>query len=106
MPTRATSGNHKESDSCTAGAVFTPRFIPGLTLTADYYHITVKNVIATLSAQTIVNSCYDSPSLSSPLCSAFQRNLSGGNGPLGELPGQILFKSLVAGPNNFASRVR
>lgn len=94
------------SDSYTAGVVFTPKFIPGLTLTADYYHITVKNVISTLSAQTIVDSCYDSPGRSSPLCDAFKRNMTSANGPLGELPGQILFKSLLAGPQNFARRIR
>lgn len=95
----------EKSDSYTAGVVFTPSFVPGLTLSADYYHITVKNVIVSLAAQTIVNSCYDSPT-PTPLCSAFQRNMSGSNGAKGELPGQILFNTLVSGPNNFASRVR
>ena len=95
----------EKSDSYTAGVVFTPSFVPGLTLSADYYHITVKNVIVSLAAQTIVNSCYDSPT-PTPLCSAFQRNMTGSNGAKGELPGQILFNTLVSGPNNFASRVR
>lgn len=96
----------ESSDSYTAGVVFAPKFIRGLTLTADYYHITVNNVITSLSAQTIVNSCYDTAALASPLCSAFTRNRTASNGPLNELPGQILFNSLVSGPNNFARRVR
>lgn len=95
----------EKSDSYTAGVVFTPDFVPGLSISADYYHITVKNVIVSLTAQTIVNSCYDSPT-PTPLCSAFQRNMGGSNGAKGELPGQILFNTLVSGPNNFASRVR
>ncbi|WP_428628996.1 TonB-dependent receptor domain-containing protein [Sphingopyxis sp.] len=94
------------SDSYTAGVVIQPRFIPGLSITADYYKITVNNVIVSLPAQTIVNACYDSPNLSSPLCSAFARNFQGSPGPAGELPGQILFNSTVQGPNNFAKRVR
>ncbi|MFM5894127.1 MAG: TonB-dependent receptor domain-containing protein, partial [Novosphingobium sp.] len=94
------------STSYTYGVVLTPSFMPGFSVTADYYNISVKNVITTLSAQTIVNSCYDSPGLSSPLCNAFKRNLDTTNGPKGELPGQILFNSLVAGPQNFARRVR
>lgn len=94
------------SDSWTIGGVLTPRFLPGFSLTVDYYNITVRNVITTLAAQTIVNSCYDSPNLSSPLCSVFQRNLTGAAGPNGELPGQILNNTLVAGPQNFARRVR
>ena len=94
------------SDSYTIGAVIQPRWIPGLSLTVDWYKINVNNVIVTLAAQTIVNSCYDSPGLSSPLCGVFQRNLTGSPGPDGELPGQILNDSLVAGPQNFARRVR
>ncbi|MFM5894047.1 MAG: TonB-dependent receptor domain-containing protein, partial [Novosphingobium sp.] len=94
------------STSYTYGVVLTPSFLPGFSLTADYYNITVKNVITTLTAQTIVNSCYDSPNLSSPLCNVFSRNLNTSNGVKGELPGQILFNTLVAGPQNFARRVR
>jgi outer membrane receptor protein involved in Fe transport len=96
----------EKSDSYTLGGVFTPRFLPGFSLSVDYFDITVKNVIVTLAAQTIVNSCYDTPGLANPLCSTFQRNLTGANGPQGELPGQILFNTLVAGPQNFARRVR
>jgi outer membrane receptor protein involved in Fe transport len=94
------------SDSYTIGAVIQPRWIPGLSLTVDYYNIKVNNVIVSLAAQTIVNSCYDSPGLSSPLCAAFARNLSGSNGPAGELPGQILNYTTVQGPQNFARRER
>ena len=96
----------EESDSYTFGGVFQPRFLPGFSLSVDYYDIKVNNVIVTLSAQTIVNSCYDSPGLSSPLCGAFQRNLTNANGPASELPGQILANSTVQGPQNFASRIR
>lgn len=96
----------EKSDSYTFGVVVQPSFFRGFSFTADYYNIRVKNVIATVAAQTILNSCYDSPGLSSSLCSGFQRNLTAGNGPLGELPGQILNNSTVQGPQNFASRVR
>lgn len=96
----------EKSDSLTIGGVFTPSFVPGFSLSVDYYRIKLKDAIVTLSAQTIVNSCYDSPNLQSPLCSVFQRNKGTTAGPLGELPGQILFNSLVAGPQNFASRIR
>ena len=37
-----------------------PRFIPGFSLSVDYYKIKVNDVIVSLSAQQIVNSCYDS----------------------------------------------
>jgi len=96
----------EKSDSYTVGGVFTPRALPGFSLSVDYFDITVKRVIVSLAAQTIINSCYDTPGLASPLCGAFQRNLTGTNGPQGELPGQVLFNTLVSGPQNFARRVR
>jgi len=96
----------EKSDSYTIGGVFTPRFLPGFALSVDYFDITVNDVIVTLSAQQIVNSCYDTPGGVNPLCNSFQRNLGAGAGSQGELPGQILANTLVAGPQNFARRVR
>ena len=95
----------EKADSYTIGGVFTPRFLPGFSLSVDYYDITVDNVIVSLAAQTIVNSCYDSPDLSSPLCAGFQRNFTSGTVD-GKLPGQILDNTTVQGPQNFASRKR
>jgi outer membrane receptor protein involved in Fe transport len=47
--------------SLTVGGVLTPRWIPGFSFTVDYYRIRVRNLIATLGAQTILNQCYDLP---------------------------------------------
>ena len=47
--------------SLTIGTVITPRWIPGLSVTVDYYRIRVNNLIAVLGAQTILNQCYDLP---------------------------------------------
>lgn len=96
----------EQSDSYTFGTVIQPRFVPGFSLTVDYYNITVNNVIVSLAAQTIANACYDTPNLASPLCGGFSRNLTSTNGPNGELPGQILNYSLISGPQNFARRIR
>ena len=61
--------------SLTIGAVVTPRFLPGFSLTVDYFDIKVTNLIATLSAQTILNQCVDLPSLSNQFCaSVFPRD--------------------------------
>lgn len=60
--------------SLTVGMVFEPSFIPGLNLTVDWYRIRVRNLIAALSGQTIVNLCYDSDvGLSSPYCASISR---------------------------------
>jgi outer membrane receptor protein involved in Fe transport len=47
--------------SWTFGFVATPRWVPGLSISVDYYRITVSNLISFLSAQAIVNACYDLP---------------------------------------------
>lgn len=67
------------SDSYTIGAVWEPRsLVPGMSVTVDYYNITVKNLIATLSAQTILNQCYDSPSgIANQYCALVTRNADG-----------------------------
>ncbi|ODP36723.1 hypothetical protein BFL28_05055 [Sphingomonas turrisvirgatae] len=97
----------EKSDSYTYGVVFEPSFLRGFSLSADYYNITVNDVIVSLAAQTIVNSCYDSPGLSSPVCGLFSRQgVAGGAGTRGELDGQIVNYSLVSGPQNFARRKR
>lgn len=63
--------------SFTVGAIFEPRFLPGFSLSVDYYDITVENVIAGLSGQGIVNRCYDDPvGLDNPFCSAVFRRSS------------------------------
>ena len=64
--------------SLTFGMVLEPHWIPGLTFTVDYYRITVTNLIATLSAQTVINTCYDSPSIVNPFCATINRNAASG----------------------------
>lgn len=97
----------EESDSYTIGAVFQPRWVPGLSFSVDYYDITVNNVIATLSAQAIANACYDQPTLANQFCGQFSRYRTVGTaGPMGETAGDILGNSLLAIPLNFAKRVR
>ena len=61
--------------SLTVGAVFQPRWVPGLSMTVDYYRIRVENLIATLGAQVILNQCFDLPNTNNSFCGAiFPRN--------------------------------
>lgn len=94
------------SDSWTFGAVMQPRFIPGLSLSVDYYKITVEGIITSLSAQAIVNSCYDSANLDNIFCQQFERNRTTSVNASGDQPGRIVSNSLIAAPLNFARRVR
>jgi iron complex outermembrane receptor protein len=58
----------------TAGAVFTPTFLPGFTATVDYFHIVIANQIAGVSgnSQTVLNICQASNG-TSPLCGLIVR---------------------------------
>jgi outer membrane receptor protein involved in Fe transport len=94
------------SHSLTLGGVLQPRFIPGFSLSVDYYDIKVKNVIVSLSAQAIVNGCYDQPSLNNPLCGLFTRYRGTTTAANGDEPGQVARNSLLSAGQNFAKRVR
>lgn len=72
------SGNpdltEEKSRSWTIGAVLQPRFMPGFSLSVDYYNIRVTDVIAGVPPQSVLNSCYDSASLDNMFCKLFQRD--------------------------------
>ncbi|GAA4051639.1 TonB-dependent receptor domain-containing protein [Parerythrobacter jejuensis] len=60
------------SDSFTAGIVLQPSFIPGLTITADYFDIEVENAISTISLQQSFDLCFNqSQDATSVECSPF-----------------------------------
>ncbi|QZH73862.1 MAG: TonB-dependent receptor [Erythrobacter sp.] len=58
----------------TFGTVITPRFIPGLVVSVDYYNIEIEDAIAAVSSQDIVNSCYDAAGFPNQFCDLFTRN--------------------------------
>ena len=58
----------------TIGTVIQPRFIRGLTLSVDYYSIRIEDAIAAVSAQDIVNTCYDNDTFPNQFCDLFSRN--------------------------------
>ena len=93
----------ESSDSYTFGALVQPRWIPGLSLSVDYYDIKVNDVITGIgSAQDILNLCYDSTTLDNPFCPLFQRAGAGG-GANGEIPFQVLKGTLLVASANFAA---
>ncbi len=57
----------------TAGAVIQPRFIPGLTISGDYYNIEIEDAIAPVSAQNIVNQCYQGATFPNQYCALIER---------------------------------
>ena len=98
--TGATGGNlaleEERSDSYSFGVALEPRFIKGLTITADYWNYKIVNAIASVSGDEIVSGCYDDPGFpTNSFCSLFTRNRSAGPTFLG-------FNFLQSGPVNFA----
>jgi iron complex outermembrane receptor protein len=69
---------NEQARSWTAGAIVTPRFLPGFLLSADWVDIRLTNAIASLNATTLLQACYDSASYpSAAVCSQFTRDSSG-----------------------------
>lgn len=68
----------EKATTWTAGLVVQPRMVRGLTLSANYYSIEIRDAIAAVTPQNIVNSCYDLPSYPSQFCSLFKRRADGG----------------------------
>lgn len=68
----------EKSDSYTLGAVIIPsQILPGFTLSVDYYKIKVKNLIATVGIQNIVDTCYDAATLDNAFCELVFRQPNG-----------------------------
>lgn len=66
--------------SITAGVVLQPRFIPGLSLTIDYYDIEIEQAISGLTGQAILNACYEDPvTIDNPFCAAIFRRAPTGD---------------------------
>jgi len=67
--------NEEEGETITVGAIFAPEFLPGFTLTVDYWDIVIEDAISAPSGQSIVDSCYDSAEFpDNQYCALIRRN--------------------------------
>lgn len=63
------------ADTYTYGVVFTPSFLPGFSLSVDYYSIEVTDLISSVGASNTLDSCYgDNDAVS---CAKIQRSAGG-----------------------------
>ncbi|WP_435202955.1 TonB-dependent receptor domain-containing protein [Qipengyuania sp. 902] len=86
----------EKGKSLTLGVVLEPRFLPGFSVTVDYYNIEIEDQIAVLGAQTILNNCYDSPTgIDNPFCTTVSRDAT---------TGLFVEPAVLSGGINFASR--
>lgn len=58
----------------TVGAVLRPRWIPGLTISADWYDIELSDAINTFTSTQAFDLCVDQPTLDNPFCPQTSRN--------------------------------
>lgn len=74
------------SRTYTIGSIVTPRFIPGLTATIDYFHTHITETIGYPSLSTELNGCYESTNLSSSYCNILHgRDIAGQLYPVSRL---------------------
>lgn len=58
----------------TLGFVYQPSFLDGLIISVDFWDIEINGAISDISAQNIVDSCYDAASINNPFCELTARN--------------------------------
>lgn len=100
----------EKSDSLTAGVVVQPAFLPGFTMSVDWYRIELSDAINVVGAQTVINQCYDDPGgINNQFCAAVFRNPNGtfqGQAQVQHAGGVVTFPttgaSFIQGPFNFA----
>ncbi|WP_370032813.1 TonB-dependent receptor plug domain-containing protein [Qipengyuania mesophila] len=75
------SGNtdlqNETADSWTIGAVFTPTFAPGLTLSVDYVDIALSGAIQSVDAEGTLEACYDANDFPNSACDRIDRDADG-----------------------------
>jgi len=77
----------EEATTWTAGVILQPRFIPGLSIRADWYDIKLKGAINTATASELAGLCVDQPTLANQYCAGIVRQ----NGTAGTAdPGNIV----------------
>lgn len=72
----------EKANSFTVGVVFQPRFIPGLSLTVDYYKIEIKQAITQPGPGDLISGCFGdnngsgvtAGSVNNAICGLFRRN--------------------------------
>ena len=78
-----TGGNpnltEERTNTWTVGVVLTPEFVPGLTVTADWYNITLDDAISQFggSVQGVFDLCAQSNDINSDFCQAIPRRSDG-----------------------------
>lgn len=89
------------AETITVGLVFQPSFIEGLSITVDYWDVSIEDAIAAVASGDILEGCLDSVSYPNvDFCSLFGRRADGGLNSLET--GQINFAEVEASGVDFS----
>lgn len=69
----------ERATTITAGVVLTPRWIDGLTITADFYDIQIDDAIDVLAPIDVVENCVDAMDINNSFCAQVDRDPTTGN---------------------------
>ncbi len=87
----------EEATTWTAGVVVQPRFIPGLSLRADWYDINLSGAINTVAANQVAELCVDQATLDNVFCRSITRtNVTSGTAQQGNITGFVVAPQNVA----------
>ncbi|MEM0986321.1 MAG: TonB-dependent receptor [Pseudomonadota bacterium] len=68
------------ADAFTVGFVYTPSFIPGLSIVSDYYDIDIQDaIVGAPGLTTVANNCVDAPTIDNFFCDAVERDPATGD---------------------------
>ena len=97
FPLQSSEGNPnlvpEVAKTLTAGAVYRPSWAPGLSVSVDYYDISISDAIGTIPAATMAAQCETSNG-ASPLCDNIVRPLPFANRTSANFPSLILNRNL------------
>ena len=81
LVTITTQGNpnlkNEISNTLTVGAVFEPHYIPGLSISADYIRVDLRDALSPFGINDFLNACYDNAVQPTAICATFTRNADG-----------------------------
>jgi iron complex outermembrane recepter protein len=64
----------EESDSLTLGFVYQPSFLPAMTVSLDYYDITIDGSINSPTEDDVIALCFNNPSVTNAACNGIVRS--------------------------------
>ena len=66
--------DEETADTLTLGVIFQPRWVPGLSITVDYWDIEIEDAIDSPEIDDVLRLCVDGPSIDNSFCPLIERD--------------------------------